>query len=91
MFTSLCVHRVEKTIERTNGPKKERCIIFLNVFVMFLKFWSQNYFDMCFDNLIKCITSLLYSACSMISTHLYLYQNAFNDMGIHLQKREKKT
>ncbi len=81
----------KKTIERINGPKKERCIIFLNVFVMFLNFWSQNYFDMCFDNLIKCIASLLYSACCMISTHLYLYKNAFNDMGINLQKREKKN
>ncbi len=42
-----------ETIEQINAPKKERCIIFLNVFPMFLKFWLQNYFDiLCFDNLI---------------------------------------
>jgi hypothetical protein len=65
---------MKRTIERINEQKKEICIIFLNVFPMFLKLWLQNYFDMRFDNWIKCITSFLYSACSMISTHLYLYQ-----------------
>jgi hypothetical protein len=58
---------------------------------MFLKFWLQNYFDMCFDNLIKYITSLLSNVCSMILTHLYLYKNVFNDMNIHLSKEKKKT
>jgi hypothetical protein len=57
---------------------------------MFLKFWLQNYFDMCFEILIKCITPLLYGACSIISTHLYLYKNLFNDMSIHLSKEKKK-
>jgi hypothetical protein len=81
----------KETIEIINGPKNERCIIFLNIFLMFLKFWLQNCFDMCFDNLIKHITSLLYGACSMISNHLYLYNNVFNDMSIHFSKEEKKT
>jgi hypothetical protein len=80
----------KETIERINGPKKWRCIIFLDVFPMFFKFWLQNYFDMWFDNLIKYITSLLYSVCSMILTHLYLYKNVFNDMNIHLSKERKK-
>jgi len=59
---------------------------FLQGFSYVLKFWLQNYFDMCFEILIKCITSLLYGACSIISTHLYL----FNDMSIYLPKEKKK-
>jgi hypothetical protein len=81
----------KEMIEIINEPKKERCITFLNVFPMFWNFWLQNYFDMCFDNLVTCITSLLYSACFMISTHLYLYKNVFNDMSIHLSKEKKIT
>jgi hypothetical protein len=69
----------------------ERCTIFLNVYSMFWNFCLQNYFDMCFDNLIKYITSLFYSACFMISTHLYLYKNVFNDISIHLLKENKRT
>jgi hypothetical protein len=76
-------------IKRINGPKKERSIIFFNAFLIFKNF-GQNYFEMCFDNLIKCITSHLYNACYMISTHLCLYKNVFNDMNIHFLK-EKKT
>jgi hypothetical protein len=78
-------------IEKINGPIEESFTIFLNVFLMFKKIWLQNYFDICFDNLIKYITSLLYSACSMISTHLYLYNNFFNDMNIHFSKKKQKT
>ncbi len=85
----MCALCEKKQLKELNGQKKERCTIFFNVFPLFLKFWLQNYFDMCFDNLMKCITSLLYNACSMIS-HLYLYKNVFNDMSIHVSK-EKKT
>jgi hypothetical protein len=88
-FHYVCIMWNE-TIEQINGPKKEKYIIIFNVFPMFLNFWLQNYFDiLCFDNLIKCITSLLYSACSMISTHLYLYKNVFNGISIHLSKEKK--
>jgi hypothetical protein len=81
----------KEMIEKINGPIEESFTIFLNVFLMFKKIWLQNYFDICFDNLIKYITSLLYSACSMISTHLYLYNNFFNDMNIHFSKKKQKT
>jgi hypothetical protein len=65
----VCIMWKEK-IEIINGPQREKCIIFLNIFLKFLKFWLQICFDMCFDNLIKHIISLLYGACSTISNHL---------------------
>ncbi len=63
----------------------------LPIFSYLKNFWLQNYFDMCFDNLIKYITSLLCSACSMILIHLYIYNNVFNDTSIHLSKEEEKN
>ncbi len=80
----------KETIEIINGPKKGKMYYFPHIFLMFLKFWLQICFDMCFGHLIKLITSLLYGACSMISNHLYLYNNVFNDMSIHFSKEKKK-
>jgi hypothetical protein len=37
MFKSLSIHNGKKKIERINEPKKERYIIFLDVFPTFLK------------------------------------------------------
>jgi hypothetical protein len=39
-------------IKKNSGLKRERCIILFNVFPMYF-FWLENYFDMCFDILIK--------------------------------------
>jgi hypothetical protein len=68
----------------------QRCIIFLNIFFMLKKIWLQNYFDMCFDNIIKCITSLLYTTYFMMSTHLYLYKKKFNETNIQVSKEKRK-
>ncbi len=90
VFTSIHVHP-QKILIIVLGykTKKGKMYHFFQCFFLKKKFWLQNYFDMCFDHLIKCITSLLYSACSMISTHLYLYKNVFNGMNIHFSKEKK--
>jgi len=53
----MCALCEKGTIEGMNGPRKEKCIIFLNGFLLYFLFWSKKYFDTCFDHFIKLIAS----------------------------------
>ncbi len=90
-FPSLCMHYVKEMIEKINGSKNEKCIIFLIFFLVFLRFWLQNYFDMYFGNLIICITSLLYRH-ALLYQPIYTFTRLFSMTWIFIfQKREKKS
>ncbi len=69
----------KETIERIMWTKIRKMYYFSQCSYAF--FWVKNYFDI-FYNLVMCIKSLLYNISHMISTHLYLYKLALNDMGI---------
>ncbi len=72
-------------------PKKEGYNILLNVLLVYFSFWLKNYFDMCFDNLIKIYVSHnhYYNTSHMIINHLYLYKHVLNVKTIYFQKRKK--
>ncbi len=86
----LCIPWKE-TIKRFSEPKKEGYNILLNVLLVYFSFWLKNYFDMCFDHLIKIYVSHdhYYSTSHMIIKHLYLYKHVLNVMTIYFQKEKK--
>jgi hypothetical protein len=80
-----------ETIEQINGPKKERCIIFLNVFPMFLKFWLQNYFDiLCFDNLIT-TSHHYYIVHTLWYQPIYILTKMCSMAGVFIFQKRKKN
>jgi hypothetical protein len=79
----------EKKIKKELMNQKMKDVLFSSMFFLCFKNYGYIIILMCFDNLIKCIRSLLYSVGFMISTHVYLYNNFFNDVSIHLSKEKK--
>jgi len=87
----ICVFLEKEKIKRFSEPKKEGYNILLNVLLVYFSFWLKNYFDMCFDHLIKVYVSHdhYYSTSHMIINHLYLYKHVLNVMTIYFQKEKK--
>jgi hypothetical protein len=74
-------HTHTHIIEKQYWIKKKGCTIFFNFFF----FGLRNYFDMCFDNLIKFYMSFLYNTSHMLSNYLSLYKHVLNVMDIYFQ------
>jgi hypothetical protein len=68
----VCIMWKELLKELMNQKRKD--VLFSSMLFLCFKNFGYKIIMTCYDNWIKCIISLLYNACSMISTHLYLYK-----------------